>query len=119
LSTEIGREHEDRAAKYFADHLGGRVLARNFRIRSAEIDLIAEQGGDLVFIEVRYRRRQQFGSGLESVDGKKRGRIERAARCYLERLSDLERRRFRGVRFDVLVTEGERVYHLKDAWRAP
>jgi putative endonuclease len=117
-TTEIGRNYEQLASRYYSETLGATVLAHNFRMRSAEVDLIVEHEGQLVFVEVKYRSDRKISSGLESVDFRKRKRIERAAEFYLARMSDVSRSQFRGVRFDVLVTEGERVYHLEDAWRA-
>ncbi|MSQ89752.1 MAG: YraN family protein, partial [Betaproteobacteria bacterium] len=46
---------------------GLKVLARNWRCRHGEIDLVAEDRGTLVFVEVRYRRDERFGGAAESV----------------------------------------------------
>lgn len=62
---------------------GLKFLARNFRCRRGEIDLIMRDGDVLVFIEVRYRRSQRFGTGLESVTASKRRRLFAAAGFFL------------------------------------
>jgi putative endonuclease len=50
-----------------------------------EIDLVMTQGEELVFVEVRYRKRDGYGGGLESVDTRKRQRLIRAADHFLQR----------------------------------
>jgi putative endonuclease len=78
---------------------GLRVLARNWRCRHGEIDLVAEEGGTLVYAEVRYRRDQRFGGAAESVTAAKQARLVAAARLYLMRRPDAE------CRFDVLLLD--------------
>ena len=65
---------------------GLRLRERNFRCRGGEIDLIMEDGGTLVFVEVRLRTHGAYGSGAESVDARKRGRLVRCAQAYLQQL---------------------------------
>jgi len=81
------------------------ILERNYRCAVGEIDLIAREDGVLVFIEVRTRSSDAFGSPLESVDGFKQRKLREVARHYLR-----ERRpRYQSVRFDVvgiLLAEG-------------
>jgi len=76
---------------------GLRVLARNWRCRHGEIDLVAEEGGTLVFAEVRYRRNPRYGGAGESVTAAKQARLVAAARLYLMRRPDAD------CRFDVLL----------------
>ncbi len=78
---------------------GLRVLARNWRCRHGEIDLVAEEGITLVFAEVRYRRDPRFGGAAESVTAAKQARLIAAARLYLMRRPDAE------CRFDVLLLD--------------
>ena len=94
---ELGRRGEE-LARDFLVRAGYRILAGNYRTRGAELDLVAEEGGELVFIEVKSRRGTAFGSGLEAVDRRKQLRIGRAAREYLVR----ERAGHRAARFDVV-----------------
>lgn len=76
---------------------GLRVLARNWRCRHGEIDLVAEEGGTLVFAEVRYRRNLHYGGAAESITAAKQARLVAAARLYLMRRPDAD------CRFDVLL----------------
>ncbi len=78
-----GNDAEAHACKYLQRH-GLHLITRNYRCRRGEIDLIMRDADNLVFIEVRYRRQSRFGSGLESVDARKRARITRCAAHYLQ-----------------------------------
>lgn len=81
--ADRGRAAEERACRHLTA-AGLRLLERNFHSRRGEIDLVMREGGTLVFVEVRYRRSNRFGSGAESVDGRKMARILAAARHYLQ-----------------------------------
>ena len=94
---------------------GLRVLARNWRCRHGEIDLVAEDGGTLVFAEVRYRRDERFGGAAESVTVAKQARLIAAARLYLMRRPDVD------CRFDVLLLdslEAGRIKWIRNAFSA-
>jgi putative endonuclease len=97
--NEAGARAEDVCAGMLRA-AGLRVLERNWRCRLGEIDLIAEEGGVLVFAEVRMRRAWAFGGAGESVTAGKRARIMAAARLYLSR------RRETQCRFDVFLVDG-------------
>mgnify|MGYP003472647726 CR=1 FL=1 len=62
---------------------GLRILARNWRCRLGEIDLVAEEAGTLVFAEVRLRRDASYGGAAESITAAKRARLLAAARLFL------------------------------------
>jgi putative endonuclease len=79
---------------------GLRVVARNWRCRLGEIDLIAREGATLVFAEVRMRSAAAFGGAAESVTAAKRARLLAAARLYLAG------QRETACRFDVFVVDG-------------
>jgi putative endonuclease len=91
---------------------GLRLLARNWRCRHGEIDLIADEGGTLVFAEVRMRSAAAFGGAAESVTARKRERLLAAARLYLSG------RREAPTRFDVFLVDGAagRVEWIRDAF---
>ena len=76
-----GLEGEDLACRHLAAQ-GYAILARNFRCRSGEVDVIARDGGVTVFVEVKHRRGSAHGAGHESVTFGKRRRIVRAARIF-------------------------------------
>jgi putative endonuclease len=74
------------------------ILARNYRCRSGEVDLIALDRRTVVFIEVKTRTQSGFGSPLEAVDRRKQRQIRRAAQYYLAE----NRLQGRDGRFDVV-----------------
>lgn len=77
---------------------GFEVLARNFRCRSGEIDIVAREGGVTVFVEVKERSSTDHGQGYEAVTFGKRLRVIRAARLFAASRGLLER----PLRFDVI-----------------
>lgn len=78
---------------------GLRIVARNWRCRFGEIDIVAEDAGVTVFAEVRLRRAGHFGGAAESITVHKRARLIAAAQHYLAG------RRERHCRFDVMLLE--------------
>jgi len=84
VSRRVGLEGENAAAAYLTS-LGYRVIERNVRFRAGEIDLVAEDGGVLVFVEVKTRRGRGFGAPAEAVTAEKRRRLVRLASLYLAR----------------------------------
>ncbi len=92
---------------------GYRILARRYRTRMGEIDLVARRGNRVVFVEVK--RRADLASGLEAVTPAARQRIRRSAELFLRRhpaLAGLS------LRFDVIViTPWSWPRHMIDAWR--
>ncbi|MGG4220774.1 YraN family protein [Paenibacillus jamilae] len=73
----------EEAAASFLEHLGYRILERNWRCRSGEIDLIAKQEHILVFIEVRSRSSSKYGTPAESVTARKITQVRQTAAVYL------------------------------------
>ncbi len=78
---DIGNNGEEAAANYLAAR-GYAVLERNFTRRGGEIDLIAEKDGCTVFVEVKTRKNDRYGSAAEYVNGEKVKRIKRTALQY-------------------------------------
>lgn len=81
-SSTIGRDGED-AAALFLKAQGYLILERNCRLPGGEIDIIAQDGGCLVVIEVKTRRGSRFGSPFEAVDARKQRRLAAAALEYM------------------------------------
>ena len=77
-----GVSAEALAGRYLESQ-GLTIVARNFRVRRGEIDLIARDGATLVFVEVRLRRSERFGGAVESITAAKRARLVAAAQVYL------------------------------------
>jgi putative endonuclease len=98
-----GQAAENAAANFLSDR-GAHILQRNFRCRLGELDIIALDGVDLVFVEVRYRRRADYGDARESLTPRKRQRLIRAAALWLQRHPWQGWRR---CRFDLITFDGE------------
>ena len=107
-----GVEAEAMAAA-FLEHKGLKILARNYRCRLGEIDLVAREGGTTVFVEVRSRGSSAFGGAAASITAAKRQRLLKAARHYISRQRVLPQ-----CRFDALLIEGEppRIEWLRNAF---
>ncbi|MDR3323332.1 MAG: YraN family protein [Zoogloeaceae bacterium] len=100
--TTDGARAEALAADYLQKQ-GLRVLARNFRVRGGEIDLIARDGQTTVFVEVRLRRSAYFGGAAASITPAKRQRLILAARHWLAAHGD------RVCRFDCVLLDATRM----------
>jgi len=98
MSRQIGDQSEEIACGYLKRN-GLKIVARNFRSPRGELDIIMEHGETLVFVEVRFRRNTQFGSGAESVDKNKQKKIITSAAYYLQKN---KQHRNRPTRFDVV-----------------
>ncbi len=81
-TTSIGRYGEDLAAAWLSEH-GYVIVERNYRRRFGEVDIIAEQGECLVFIEVKTRSSSRFGTPFDAVTLKKQQQLSRIAGDYL------------------------------------
>lgn len=79
----LGASGEEAACRLLR-RAGYRVLERNYRSRYGELDAVARQGGELVFVEVRTRSSDELGSGAESVGPAKQRQLVRMARAYLQ-----------------------------------
>ena len=106
----------ERAAADFLVGRGYHILERNFRCRGGEIDLIALDGGVLVFVEVKVRRTLSRGAPIEAVTAIKQARVRRAAQEYLTFCGRI----FGRIRFDVIsvmkTTKNTDITHLKAAF---
>lgn len=79
----LGRWGETLAAN-FLESIGYRVIERNLRTPFGEIDLVAEEGSDLVFVEVKTHATDNFGMPEESITQQKRHHIIAASQSYLQ-----------------------------------
>lgn len=96
-----GARAEALAAAYL-EARGLAILERNWRRRCGELDLVARDGDSLVFVEVRLRRRGDFGGAAASITAAKRSRMVAAAGLYLARLQRTPPCRFDAVLLDAL-----------------
>jgi putative endonuclease len=116
----IGEWGERRAVKYLKD-MGFRVLESNFRCRVGEIDVVAREGDDLVFAEVKTRADLLYGLPCEAVDAHKRKQIARVAEVYIATreggawLDENLRPRFDVI--EILILDGRAyIRHIRDAF---
>lgn len=112
-----GKRGEELACRHLAEE-GLRVLARNVRYRSGEIDVVARDEGEIVFVEVKERTGPGHGAGHEAVTMGKRRRLVRAAMLYASAHGLLDS----PLRFDVVSVdwgaEGPRIRHDRGAFDA-
>ena len=114
-NIEKGKKGEDIAAARLRKE-GCRIVERNYRCRYGEIDIIAMDAGDIVFIEVKSRKSDNFGSPEEAVGITKQRKISKVALNYLQEkgLAD------HNARFDIVAVkstpQGNRVQIIKNAF---
>jgi putative endonuclease len=96
----LGRAGESLAAREL-ERRGYRLLTRNWRCPAGEIDLIAEQGDTLVFVEVRTRRGDERGTPQESITPAKQAKLIEVALTYLQQQAAEDR----DWRIDVVAVE--------------
>lgn len=112
----FGARAEALAAAYLERH-GWRILDRNWRFHHKEIDLVAERGGVVAFVEVKARCARGLSNPLEAIGPAKRRDLATAARGWIA----IRGAPYRVFRFDaVAVTRGPgstNVEHYEDAWR--
>ena len=96
-TVEKGQRAEELAAR-FLESVGYLIVERNYRCRLGEIDIVAEEGGVLCFVEVRSLRSAAHGHPFETIGRGKRSRLIRAVRHYLMRRGGAARQ----MRFDAV-----------------
>lgn len=106
----------EQAAERYLRRQGLELIARNFRSRFGEIDLIMRDQAALVFIEVRLRSHPGYGGAAASIDARKQQRIIRTAQQYLSTLVNVPPCRFDAVLMDD--AQGRKLQWLKNAFDA-
>ncbi|MBV2123211.1 MAG: YraN family protein [Candidatus Thiodiazotropha sp. (ex Ctena orbiculata)] len=107
-----GEAAEQQAVDYLSRR-GLKLVTRNFRCKVGEIDLIMREKRTLVFVEVRYRQSDDYGSALESITPSKQRKLLAAANLYLQK-NQIDQ----ACRFDVVAINGsanKRTTWIKDA----
>lgn len=106
MAAPTPAQHKGAAAEALAaNFLAARrvsIVARNWRCRMGEIDLICQDGDTLVFVEVRSRASGRFGSAADSITARKQARLVAAAQHYLATL-----KRVPPCRFDAILIDGD------------
>lgn len=119
-TTSVGQKpgpQGENIAVLFLEKQGYTILARNYRQRFGEIDIVAEEGNVLVFVEVKTRNNDRYGSPFEAVDIRKQQKLSLMAQDYISR----NKMEDRSARFDVvavLLNQASRpqVEHIRDAF---
>ncbi len=112
-----GRLGEDMAHRHLRRH-GCTIVARNYRppMGHGEIDIVAWDHQTLVFVEVKTRSGEEFGTPDKAVDREKREHLKRAARDYARRAGvEWEKTRFDIV--GIVLEKKPRIDWIRDAWR--
>lgn len=109
--TATGALAEEQAARFLAAQ-GLKILARNYRCRGGEIDLICRDGATLVFVEVRLRTNRAFGGAAASITPAKQRRIALAANHYLAG------KPLPACRFDAVLLDGAGIDWIRSAFDA-
>lgn len=112
----LGQEGESAAEQYLR-HKGYRIVARNLRSSVGELDLVAEDGRALVFVEVKARRTDAFGGAIHAVHQRKQEKLIQLAAQYLahHHITD------RPCRFDVVLLHSAgavapQIEHIQNAF---
>jgi putative endonuclease len=107
----------ERVAKAHLEAKGYRILTTNFRTRECQVDIVAQQGDVVAFVEVKTRRGDAMGSAAEAIDSRQAERLLLAADLFAEDRSDLPE----GRRIDLIAIDLDRsgrvlsVQHIESA----
>lgn len=121
MRTNTGKASDgaaaERRAAVFLERAGLALIARNYRSPFGEIDLVMEQDQTVVFVEVRFRGRNDYGTPAETVDRHKQSRLRATAEHYLQHDRQASKR---PCRFDIVAVtasaDGDRVEWLRNAF---
>ena len=114
-NIEKGKEGEAMASKYLQKK-GYKILLRNYRTKYGEIDIVAKRKKLIVFVEVKLRKGDSFGKGVDAINEYKIKRIRKTAEYYLfnNKIDDKD------VRFDVISidfkTNEYKIEHIEGAF---
>lgn len=108
---KLGKFGEEKAIEYLK-HRNYHILDKNFRTKYGEIDIVAENNGDIVFVEVKTRTNLLFGSPQLSVNFKKQSKLTELALAYIKS-KNLTRS---NIRFDVVTLADGNIELIKNAF---
>jgi len=100
-TTDLGQRAETAACGYLEGQ-GYKIIARNWRNRWCELDIVAEKAGVVHIVEVKYRSNLDYGTGLEYIGHDKLKRLTRAASMFMT-----SHGRGRPYQIDVIAISGE------------
>lgn len=104
---------EEAAVKYLKNK-GYKILDVNRRSNVGEVDIVAEDKGIIVFVEVKYRSSLMFGRPAEAINHTRQRRYINSAKMYI----NANKLAGRDIRFDVIEVVNEEITHIEDAFRA-
>ncbi|MCK5583826.1 MAG: YraN family protein [Elusimicrobiales bacterium] len=108
-----GQEYEDLACTYLKKN-GFSIKERNYSSITGEIDIVAAQGKTLVFIEVKGRANEKFGSPFEAVNKPKQRKIIKTAICFIKQ----NKLKPKEIRFDVVgINPENEIEHIENAFQ--
>ncbi len=112
-TRRTGNYYETKACRYLEEQ-GIKILERNYRFHREEIDIIARDGDDLIFVEVKARRNPKNGYGYQAVNAEKQRIIRRVALGYLQARHLKESST--PCRFDIISIDQNELLHFKNAF---
>lgn len=114
---KAGREGEDIACDYLQRH-GYSIFERNVATKYGEIDVIAQKGRKLFFVEIKYRKNSEYGRALDAVTTTKQNRIRSSAQIILNRMPSLRSfvPYFSVIAIDERTQSGLKIEFLPDAF---
>lgn len=108
-TLKTGKLYENKA-KTFLQAQGYEIIAQNYRFGKGEIDLIAQKGNWLIFVEVRYRQNTAFGFPEQTISAKKKQLLRQTAENFI-----FEQNWQGNIRFDIIAISGnEQIEHFQD-----
>lgn len=108
----LGNAAERRALEYLLQN-GFAIVTRNYKRGFSELDIIAMEGEEIVFVEVRSRTKSAWETAEESITPKKQARLWKTAEIYLAEMNLADH----PCRFDVIAINGDELRHYRDAFR--
>ena len=109
---KIGNKAEDKAANFLKKQ-GYKIIERNYTLPLGEVDIIAQKGKTIVFVEVKYRKNaDDFGGPVAAVNKAKQKRIINAALSYIK----TKKPAFDTLMFDIIAISGDKIEHIQNAF---
>lgn len=108
----LGKEYEEMTVA-FLEGKGYHIMGRNYSCKYGEIDIIAEESGSVVFIEVKFRKNGKMGIPETAVDYNKKVHIKNTALNYLVEKYGTDEV---ACRFDVVAIKGKQIHLIRDAF---
>lgn len=107
MNRDAGLQGEQKASMYLED-LGYSIIKRNYRVRAGEIDIIAANDFEIVFVEVKYRKTKLFGGAISALPVSRIERLRNAVSVYLSD-NDIENRQ---IKLLLLAIQGDLISEI-------